>query len=93
MGRTGDLIFEGRNKGRPLVMASLWALVNTITPDATVHGFRSAARSFWADHGVDREIAEMNLAHAVGSQVEQAYWRDLGHRAARPRADVGQAPA
>ena len=41
----------------------------------TVHGFRTSARSFWGDHGVIREVGEMNLAHRIGSAVEQAYNR------------------
>jgi len=42
----------------------------------TVHGFRSAFRD-WASEqpGVSREIAELSLAHTVGSEVERAYAR------------------
>jgi integrase len=35
----------------------------------TVHGFRSSARSWMADHGVAFELAEAALAHAVGNAV------------------------
>src|ERR1700720_4168952 len=38
--RTGDLVFAGQRRRRPLSGATLAALV----PDATVHGFRSAFR-------------------------------------------------
>lgn len=42
---------------------------------STVHGFRSTFRDWAADMGVDRDIAEMALAHTVGSDVERAYRR------------------
>jgi integrase len=73
---TCDLVFEGRQPGKPLRSSSVLRLMNKLAPGGeTVHGFRSAARSFWADHGVDREIAEMNLSHKIGSAIEQAYYR------------------
>jgi integrase len=70
--RTGDLVFPGRRRRRPLSGVALAALV----PGATVHGFRSA---FWDWCGeatsFSREVAEQALAHATGGAVEQAYRR------------------
>jgi integrase len=44
--------------------------------DATVHGMRSSFRVWTQDHtSYPREMAEVALAHAVGSAVEQAYAR------------------
>jgi integrase len=42
----------------------------------TVHGFRSTFRD-WASEvaNAPREVAEMSLAHQVGSDVERAYAR------------------
>ena len=42
----------------------------------TVHGFRSTFRD-WASEvaNAPREVAEMSLAHQVGSNVERAYAR------------------
>ena len=42
----------------------------------TVHGFRSTFRD-WASESANasREVAEMSLAHKVGSDVERAYAR------------------
>jgi integrase len=40
--------------------------------DCTVHGFRTAFRDWAADHGVEFEIAEACLAHAVGNSVTRA---------------------
>jgi integrase len=42
----------------------------------TVHGFRSAFRDWAAEQpGFSRELAEMSLAHQVGTEVERAYAR------------------
>ena len=48
--------------------------------EKTVHGLRSSFRSWAADSGVDRELAEAALAHVAGT-VERAYQRsDLHER-------------
>ena len=39
------------------------------------HGLRSTFRDWCAEQGVDRDMAEMALAHTVGSEVERAYRR------------------
>jgi integrase len=39
------------------------------------HGFRRAFRDWAADHGVEFELAEQCLAHAVGNSVTRAYLR------------------
>lgn len=44
--------------------------------DATVHGFRSAFRDWANEETMYRsDLAEMALAHVVGSEVERAYRR------------------
>ncbi len=43
--------------------------------NSSPHGFRSSFRSWCSDEGIDQELAEQALAHAVGSQVEQCYAR------------------
>jgi integrase len=70
--RTGDLVFAGQRRRRPLSGAAIGALVT----GATVHGFRSSFRD-WAgeETSFPREIAEQALAHATGGAVEQAYRR------------------
>ena len=70
--RTGDPVFPGRRRGRPLSGVTLAALV----PGATVHGFRSSFRD-WAgeETSYPREIAEQALAHASGDATERAYRR------------------
>ncbi|MDE2848972.1 MAG: hypothetical protein OXP74_00005 [Acidobacteriota bacterium] len=50
-------------------------LLKDLKIDCSPHGFRSSFRSWCSDEGIDRELAEQALAHAVGSQVEQCYVR------------------
>jgi integrase len=52
-----------------------------VEPGITAHGMRSAFRDWCAETGVDRDLAELALAHSVGSAVERAYMRsDLFER-------------
>ena len=50
-------------------------LLNDLKINCSPHGFSSSFRSWCSDEGIDRELAEQTLAHAVGSQVEQCYAR------------------
>ena len=68
------LIFPGGRIGRPLSDATLSLLCKTAEIDATPHGFRSSFRSWAADMGAPRELAEAALAHVVEG-VEGAYQR------------------
>src|ERR1700731_5290958 len=78
--RTGDLVFAGQRRRRPLSGATLAALV----PGATVHGFRSSFRD-WAgeETSFPRQVAEQALAHATGDATERAYRRGEGHEKRR----------
>ena len=67
-------IFAGRPQ-RPLSAMAMSVLLRRMKVDATVHGMRSSARSWMADNGVEFELAEACLAHAVGNAVVQAYQR------------------
>ena len=42
---------------------------------AVPHGLRSSFRDWAAEQGIDRNLAEICLAHKVGSEVERAYLR------------------
>lgn len=71
------VVFPGAKPGTPLSnMAMLTLLRRMNRDDITVHGFRSTFRD-WAAEKTDypREVAEMALAHTVGSAVENAYRR------------------
>lgn len=85
-------VFPGRNLGNPIPgrssgnpmsnMAMANVLKRMQRSDITVHGFRSTFR-VWAAEQTDypKEMAELALAHAVGSAVEEAYQRsDLFER-------------
>lgn len=72
-----DYVFEGQKRHRPMSnMAMLMLLRRMQVEGVTVHGFRSAFRD-WASEAANapREVAEMSLAHKVGSDVERAYAR------------------
>lgn len=70
-------VFEGQKRHTPLSnMAMLMLLRRMEVEGVTVHGFRSTFRD-WASEiaNAPREVAEMSLAHKVGSDVERAYAR------------------
>lgn len=75
--RTGDHLFPGQRRGRPLSNAAFDALLTRMKiTDVTPHGFRSSFRD-WAGEATafPREVAEAALAHAVGDETERAYRR------------------
>jgi integrase len=68
-------VFPGKGTKAPLSNMALAMLMRRLgAGEYTVHGFRSAFRSWCADTGVVREVAEAALAHVVGG-VEGAYQR------------------
>jgi hypothetical protein len=88
--RMGDVVFPSP-KGATLSDMALSALQRRIHADdvaaggvgyldkdgrpAVVHGLRSLLRDWCADHGVDRDLAELMLGHVVARGAEAAYWR------------------
>jgi len=74
----GDYIFHGdRTKSEPFSdMAMLSVLKRMGCSDVTVHGFRSTFRDWAAElTSYPHQMAEIALAHSVGSEVEKAYLR------------------
>lgn len=72
-----DYVFEGQKRHKPLSNMSMLMLLRRMDVEGvTVHGFRSTFRD-WASEvaNVPREVAELSLAHKVGSDVERAYAR------------------
>ncbi|GIT89213.1 integrase [Roseobacter sp. OBYS 0001] len=72
-----EYVFEGQKRHKPLSNMSMLMLLRRMQVEGvTVHGFRSTFRD-WASEvaNVPREVAEMSLAHQVGSDVERAYAR------------------
>lgn len=70
-----DYIFAA--KGRPLSnMAMRKTLISAFRGEATVHGFRSSFRIWAAERsGMLPEVAEMALAHNIGTPIERVYLR------------------
>jgi integrase len=74
--RNGDLIFPGPKLGRALNINAPRKLLIDMAHSVTVHGFRSSFRDWAAERtNFPSEVAEMALAHVVGSKVEAAYRR------------------
>ena len=68
-----DLVFRSARR-KAVTNAVLLRVLRRCGVDGTVHGFRTSFRSWAAEEGVDRQVAEMALAHAVKG-VEGAYQR------------------
>jgi integrase len=74
--RTGDHVFPGSVRGRPLSVMAMDMVLRRMGERVTVHGFRSSFRD-WAGNETPfpRELAEHALAHVMGDKAEQAYRR------------------
>lgn len=70
------LIFKGV-RGKPLTDMALSMTLRDTGAKATVHGFRSSFRDWAAEKmpTIPAMVAEMALAHKVGTATEQAYLR------------------
>ena len=79
-----SFVFFGMRPKKPLGVMSMSEFLRRKKINTTVHGFRSAARSWMADQGVAFELAEACLAHQVGSAVVQAYQRSSMLERRRP---------
>ncbi len=67
-------IFPGRPT-KPLSPMAMSMLLRRLGVGGTVHGMRSAARSWMGDTGVEFSVAETCLAHSTGNQTVAAYMR------------------
>ena len=88
----GALVFPGPRSGKELASATLRGLLARLGIDGTtLHGLaRTTFRSWAAEQGVDRAVAEAALAHVVAG-VEGAYLRsDLFERRAEVMERWGQ---
>jgi integrase len=89
--RHAEYVFTG-HRGRDrryLSPAAMKMLLIRMQQPTTTHGFRSAFRDWCAERtNYPSEVAEMALAHRVGSEVENAYRRtDMFERRRRLMAD------
>lgn len=70
-----DIVFPGK-ENKPLSDMSLTAVMRRMGLQAVPHGLRSTFRDWCGERtATPNEVAEMCLAHAVGSQTEAAYRR------------------
>jgi len=75
-GLDSQLVFPGQKRGQPMHDMTIAAPLKRLNVPATVHGMRSSFRDWAAEStNIPREIAELCLAHEVGSAVERAYRR------------------
>ena len=87
---SSGLLFPSPSRpGRPLSDVTLVKLLREQGVAAVPHGFRSSFRDWAAERtSVPHAVAEMALAHHVGSSVERSYARsDLFDRRRRLMAD------
>jgi integrase len=75
MRRNDDYLFPGAAAGRPISASAIRLVMERLGNRTTVHGMRACFRSWCADHGIARDLAEQCLAHVIGNAVEQAYNR------------------
>jgi integrase len=74
--RRGNLIFYGVHDGAMAASTLLHLAKQMAGAPVTVHGFRSTFRDWAAEQtSFPREVAELALAHNVGTEVERAYQR------------------
>jgi integrase len=74
--KRNDWIFPGP-RDEPLGSGALLALMRRMEADATPHGMRSCFRDWAASMTTyPAELAEIALAHRIGSRVARAYQRD-----------------
>jgi integrase len=75
--RQSDYVFPGFKSGQPIGGDALRELIKKLAgADVTVHGLRSTFRDWAAEQtNVQREVAEVALAHAIPDAVEAAYRR------------------
>jgi integrase len=73
--RESAYVFPSYRAGRHLSVTSLLKILKSTKGGeaVTVHGFRSSFRNWCGENGVDRELAEMCLAHSIGNQTENSY--------------------
>ena len=60
--------------GKPMDAGRLSEVMRS-SSGSTVHGLRASFRTWAAEQGIDRDVSEMVLAHALGTSTELAYKR------------------
>jgi len=73
---SAGFIFPGRELGRPLSNMAMLELLKRMGYAATVHGFRSAFKT-WAEEESDhaKSVIEASHAHVIADKTERSYMR------------------
>lgn len=80
-GGRSSLVFPASRGNGPLGSGTMGKLLRELKIETSPHGVRASFRSWCADEGEDRALAEAALGHEVGSATERAYQRsDLFER-------------
>ena len=69
-----DLVFPSQ-RGQMLSDNALSKRFRDAGIPSTIHGMRAAFRSWCAESGAPRDVAELSLAHVIGGATEMAYHR------------------
>ena len=64
-----------RNPHQAINSDSLRTVRKQILGEGTTHGLRSTFRTYCADQGLERDLAEACLGHVVGNSTERSYQR------------------
>ena len=86
-----DLLHPGLNGRVVSDMTPAMALRRSGLGQFTVHGWRSTFRDWAGQEAWPRELAEHQLAHAVGDATERAYARDTLAERRRPMMEAWEA--
>lgn len=74
--RSGELVFEGQFRGRPLSNMAMAMVLRRMKLTVTPHGFRSTFRTWVAEQTKFPDtVAEAALAHTLDDKVVAAYQR------------------
>lgn len=77
MPKTEGFIFKGKRRGNAVSRCAVSMSLRNASGvnEATIHGLRSTFSQWAAENGVDFEVRETCLMHAVGNEVTRAYQR------------------
>ncbi len=73
--REGEFVFIGGRAGRHLSNMAMLQVMKALRPAYVPHGFRATFRTWAAERGFSRDIAEAALAHVIRDKVEASYQR------------------
>ena len=91
----GDLVFSNPRSGKPYSDSTFSKLFRELEIPCVPHGMRSCFKNWTRDElpNPDHVMAEIALAHEVGSEVEQAYGTsDMFEKAKGDDAGMGGLP-